>query len=114
MKRRLRFMHKFSKEDHGQLESNKNEWRRGVSPRRPSTYRYQRIFNHYEGNNKREYHDHLRHELRRTTSQRGPFASRYQIFFSGYYFTCNNFQHKAVYCRVYRRNIQARDVYVPP
>jgi hypothetical protein len=59
----------------------RNECRRGVSPRRPSTSRHQRSFNHCEGNNKREDHDQLRHEFKRTTSQRGSLASRYQSFF---------------------------------
>jgi hypothetical protein len=72
---------------------------RDVSPRRPSTFKYQRSFNHCEGNNIREDHDQLRHEFRRTTSQRGSFASRYQSFFLGYCFTCNNFGHKVVDCR---------------
>jgi hypothetical protein len=100
--------------DHGQQESKRNECRRGVSPRRPSTSRHQRSFNHCEGNNRREDRDQLRHEFKRTTSQRGSLASRYQSFFPGYCFTCNNFGHKVVDCRAYGRNVQARDVYVPP
>jgi hypothetical protein len=100
--------------DHDQQESKRNECRRGVSPRRLSTSRHQRSFNHCEGNNIREDHDQLRHEFKRTASQRGLLASRFQSFFPGDCFTYNNFAHKAVDCRAYGRNVQARDVYVPP
>jgi hypothetical protein len=37
--------------------------------RRLSTFRYQIIFNHYEGNTIREDHDQPRHEFTRNTSQ---------------------------------------------
>jgi hypothetical protein len=100
--------------NHGQQESKRNECRRDISQRRPSTSRYQRSFNHCEGNNIREDRDQPRHEFRRTTSQRRSFTSRYQSFFYGYCFTCNNFGHKVVDCRAYGRNVQARNVYVAP
>jgi hypothetical protein len=44
--------------NHGQQESDRNEYRI------PSTCRQQRSFNHCEGNNQREYHDHTRHKFR--------------------------------------------------
>jgi hypothetical protein len=43
--------------NHGQQESKRNECKRNVFQRRPSTSRYQRSFNHCEGNNRREDHD---------------------------------------------------------
>ena len=82
--------------------------------RRPSTLRHQRSFNHCEGNNIREDCDQLRHEFRRTTLQRGSFGSRYQSFFLGHCFSCNNFGPKAIDCRAYGRNGQARNAYVTP
>ena len=63
---------------------------------------------------KGEDRDQIRHGFRRTTPQRRSFTSRYQSFFYGYCFTCNNFGHKVVDCRVYGRNAQTRDVYVDP
>jgi hypothetical protein len=115
MKRILRTMQTFSKEG---IMVNKSQrgmnTRRGISPRRPSTSRNQRSFNHCEGNNIREGCDKLRHEFKRTASQRGSLAPRYQSFLCGYCFTCNNFGHKFVDCRAYGRNVQARDVYVTP
>jgi hypothetical protein len=60
------------------------------------------------------YSDQLRHEFRRTTSQRGSLASKYQVLFHGFCFTCNKFGHKVVDYRSYGRNVQARDIYVPP
>jgi hypothetical protein len=53
--------------NHGQKESNMNECRRDIFQRRPSTSRYQRRFNHCEGNNIIEYCDQPRHEFRSTT-----------------------------------------------
>jgi hypothetical protein len=93
----------------GQQASRRNEWKRDVSPRRPSTRGYQRRFNYCEGNNKREDHNQPKHKFKRTTSQRRSFTPRYQSFFSGYCFTCNNSGHKVIDCREYGRN-----VYVAP
>jgi hypothetical protein len=67
--------------------------------RRP--FRYQRSFNHCEGNNRKEDHDQPRHEFRRTTTQRRSPTSKYQNLFYGHFFTCNNFGHKVVDCRAY-------------
>jgi hypothetical protein len=82
--------------------------------RRPSTLRYQRIINHYEGKNKREYCDHPRHEFRRTTSQRISFTPRYERLFYGHFFTCINFGHKVVDSGAYGRNGQEINVQVAP
>jgi hypothetical protein len=51
--------------NHGQQQSKGNECIRDVSQRRLFIPRYQRSFNHCEGNNIRE--DKLKHEFRRTT-----------------------------------------------
>jgi hypothetical protein len=98
--------------NHGQQDSKRNECIRDIFQRRPSTYRYQRTFNHCEGHNKREDHNQPMHELKRTTSQRISFTPSYQSFFYVYCFTCNKFGHKAVDCRTYGKNVQARNVYV--
>jgi hypothetical protein len=95
-------------------KTQEEDYKRDGYQRRPSTFRYQRSFNHCEGNNIREDHDQPRHEFRRTTSQRRSFTPRYQSLFYGHCFTCNNFGHKVVDCRAYGRNGQARNVYVTP
>jgi hypothetical protein len=92
--------------NHGQKESERNEYKI------PSTFRHQRSFNHYQGNNQRKYYDQPMHKFRRTTPQRRSFTPRYQNFFLGHCFTCTNFGHKSVNCRAYGRNVQARDDYV--
>jgi hypothetical protein len=89
-------------------------YRRDKYEIRPSTFRHQKGFNHCEGNNRKEYHDHPRNEYRTTTSQRISFTPRYQSLFYGYCFTCNKFGHKFVDCRAYGINGQERRVYVAP
>jgi hypothetical protein len=100
--------------NHGQQESKRNECRRDIFQRRPSTSRYQRSFNHCEGNNKRENRDQPRHEFGTTTSQRILLTPRYQSFFYGHFFTCNNFGHKFVYCKAYGIKVQEINAYVDP
>jgi hypothetical protein len=94
-------------------KTQEEDYRRGRYQRISSTFRYQRHFNHCEGNNIREYHDQPRHEFRRTTSQIRSYTPRYQNLFYGHCFNCNNFGHKAVDCRSYG-NGQARNAYVTP
>jgi hypothetical protein len=94
--------------NHGQQESERDEYIR------PSTFRQQRSFNHFERNNQREYLDQPRKNYRRTTPQRRSFTSRYVNLFYGHCFNCTNFGHKVVDCRVYERNDQARNAYVAP
>jgi hypothetical protein len=104
-----------SKEKIIEMEKTQNQdYKRGGYQRIPSTFRHQKGFNHCEGNNIREYRDQPMHEFRRNKSQRISFTPRHQIFLYGYCFTCNNFEHKVVDCRVYGRNGQARNVYVAP
>jgi hypothetical protein len=95
-------------------KTQEEDYRRDKYQRRPSTFRYQRSFNHCEGKNRREDRDHPRHDFKRTTTQRISYTPRYQNFFYGHCFTCNNFGHKVVDCRAYVRNGQERNVYVTP
>jgi hypothetical protein len=90
--------------NHGQQESKKNEYNRDTYSIRPSTFKQQRIFNHDEGINKREYHDHPRKEFIRTTPQRRSLSPMYVNFFYNHCFICNNFKHKVVYWRAYGIN----------
>jgi hypothetical protein len=85
-----------------------NEYKRNY------TFRKQRKFNQYEGNNQREDHDHPRKEFISITPQRRSFTPRYAIFFYGHCFKCTNFWHKVVNCRMYEINVQERDAYVAP
>jgi hypothetical protein len=82
--------------------------------RRPSNFKNQIIFNHYEGKNIREDHDQPKHGFKRTTSQRRSFTPRYENFFNGHFFICTNFGHKVADCRAYGRNGQARNANVTP
>jgi hypothetical protein len=90
--------------NHGQPKSKKTI--EDTSSRRPSMLKPQRIFNHD--------HDHSRKKFRRTTPQRTSFTPRYENFFYGHCFYCTNFGHRVAYCRDYKRNVQARSVYVSP
>jgi hypothetical protein len=82
-----------------------NDYKRDEYPRRPPTFRNQRSFNQYEGNYRR-----IDHEPRWTTSQRSPLTPRYQNFFLGHCYTCKNFGHKAINCRINERNKYARNM----
>jgi hypothetical protein len=82
-----------------------NDYKRDEYPRRPPTFRNQRSFNQYEGNYKR-----VDHEPRWTTSQRRSLTPRYQNLFLGHCYTCKNFGHKAINCRINERNKYARNM----
>jgi hypothetical protein len=82
-----------------------NDYKRDEYPRRPPTFRNQRSFNQYEGNYRR-----IDHEPRWTTSQRSPLTPRYQNFFLGHCYTCKNFGHKAINCRINERNKYTRNM----
>jgi hypothetical protein len=82
-----------------------NDYKRDEFPRRPPTFRNQRSFNQYEGNYRR-----VDHEPRWTTSQRRSLTPRYQNFFLGHCYTCKNFGHKAINCRINERNKYARNM----
>jgi hypothetical protein len=77
------------------------EFRRKETSRRSSPIRYES--NHYEGNYIR-----IDHEPRWTTPQRRSLTPRYQNFFLGHCYTCGNFGHKAINCRIIERNNYAR------
>jgi hypothetical protein len=65
-----------------------------------------------DSNRKVKDHDKSRQDKQAsqiTPFQRRPFSPRYQSFFRGYYFSCNNFGHKAIDCRAYTRNTQERN-----
>jgi hypothetical protein len=88
--------------NHGQPESKKiNKY---TSSRRTSMFKTQRSFNRD--------HDQSRQEFRRTTPQRRSFTPMYINLFYGHCFYCTNFGHKVADCRDYKRNVQARNVYV--
>jgi hypothetical protein len=55
--------------------------------------------NHYEGNYKR-----IDHEPRWTTPQRRSLTPRYQNLFLGHCYTCENFGHQAINCRINDKN----------
>jgi hypothetical protein len=82
-----------------------NDYKRDEYPRRPPTFRNQRSFNQYEGNYKR-----IDHGPRWTTSQRSPLTPRYQNFFLGHCYTCKNFGHKAINCRINERKKYTRNM----
>jgi hypothetical protein len=73
------------------------EFRRNETSRRSSPIRYER--NHYEGNYRR-----IDCEPRWTTPQRRSLTPRYQNFFLGHCYTCGNFGHKVINCRINERN----------
>jgi hypothetical protein len=77
------------------------EFRRNETSRRSSPIRYER--NHYEGNYKR-----INHEPIWTTPQRISVTPRYQNLFLGHWYTCGNFGHKEINCRINERNNYAR------
>jgi hypothetical protein len=78
-------------------QDRKLEFRRNEPSRRYSPIRYES--NHYEGNYRR-----IDHEPRWTTPQRRSLMHRYQHFFLGHCYTCGNFGHKAINCRINERN----------
>jgi hypothetical protein len=78
-------------------QDRKLEFRRNETSRRSSPIRYER--NHYEGNYRR-----IDREPRWTTPQRRSLTPRYQNFFLGHCYTCGNFGHKAINCRINERN----------
>jgi hypothetical protein len=86
----------------GQPESKKTIEDR--SSRRPSMFKPQRSLNHE--------HDQSRKKFRRTMPQRRSFTPRYASLFYGHCFYCTKFGHKVTNCRDYKRNFQARSVYV--
>jgi hypothetical protein len=78
-------------------QDRKIEFRRNETSRRSSPIRYES--NHYEGNYRR-----IDCEPRWTTPQRRSLTPRYQNFFLGHCYTCGNFGHKAINCRINERN----------
>jgi hypothetical protein len=78
-------------------QGRKLEFRRNETSRISSPIRYER--NHYEGNYKR-----IDREPRWTTPQRRSLTTRYQNLFLGHCYTCENFGHKAINCRINERN----------
>jgi hypothetical protein len=87
------------------IPERRNDYKRDEYPRRLPTFRNQRSSNQYEGNYRRIYH-----EPRWTTSQRSPLTPRYQNFFLGHCYTCKNFGHKAMNCRINERNKYTRNM----
>jgi hypothetical protein len=87
------------------IPERRNDYKRDEYPRRPPTFRNQRSSNQYEGNYRR-----IDHEPRWTTSKRSPLTPRYQNFFLGHCYTCKNFGHKAINCRINERNKYARNM----
>jgi hypothetical protein len=78
-------------------QGRKLELRRNETSRISSPIRYES--NHYEGNYKRIYR-----EPKWTTPQRISLTIRYQNFFLGHCYTCENFGHKEINCRINERN----------
>jgi chromosome segregation ATPase len=78
-------------------QDRKIEFKRNETSRRSSPIRYER--NNYEGNYRR-----IDREPRWTTPQRRSLTPRYQNFFLGHCYTCGNFGHKAINCRINERN----------
>jgi hypothetical protein len=78
-------------------QDRKLEFRRNETSRRSSPIRYEN--NHYERNYKI-----IDREHRWTTPQRISLTPRYQNFFLGHCYTCGNFGHKAINCRINERN----------
>jgi hypothetical protein len=73
------------------------EFRRNETSRRSSPIMYER--NNYEGSYRR-----IDHEPRWTTPQISSLTPRYQIFFLRHFYTCGNFGHKAIDCRINESN----------
>jgi hypothetical protein len=73
------------------------EFRRNETSRRSSPVKYER--NHYEGKYRR-----IDREPGWTTPQRRSLILRYQNFFLGHCYTCLNFGHKTINCRINERN----------
>jgi hypothetical protein len=73
------------------------EFRRNETSRRSSPIRYES--NHYEGNYRR-----IDREPRWTTPQRRSLIPMYQNFYLGHCYTCGNFGHKAINCRINEMN----------
>jgi hypothetical protein len=78
-------------------QGRKLEFRRNETSRISSPIRYES--NHYEGNYKR-----IDREPKWTTPQRRSLTTMYQNFFLGHCYTCENFGHKAINCRINERN----------
>jgi hypothetical protein len=77
-----------------------------------------KISNHSGDNHKERNHDQQetdfsfkkdKDEFRRGAPSRRPFTTRYQNIFLGYCFSCKNFGHKEIDCRVYGRNNYVRN-----
>jgi hypothetical protein len=81
------------------IPETRNDYKRDEYPRRPPTFRNQRSSNQYEGNYRR-----IDREPIWTTPQRRSITPRYQNFFLGHCYTCGNFGHKAINCRINERN----------
>jgi hypothetical protein len=73
------------------------EFRRNETSRRSSPIMYERY--HYEGKYRR-----IDHEPRWTTPQRRSLTPRYQNLFLVHCYTCGNFGHKAINCRINEKN----------
>jgi hypothetical protein len=55
-------------------------------------------------------HKNNKKEFKRDVPPRFPFTTRYRNLFLGYYFSCNNFSHKAMDCRAYTRSDHVRNI----
>jgi hypothetical protein len=77
------------------------ELRRNETSRRSSPIMYE--INHYEGKYRR-----IDHEPRWNTPQIKSLTPRYQNFFVGHCYTCGNFGHKEINCRINERNNYGR------
>jgi hypothetical protein len=80
------------------------EFRRNETSRISSPTRYES--NHYEGKYRR-----IDHEPIWTTPQRRSLTPRFKNFFLGHCYTCGNFGHKAINCRINERNNYANYMY---
>jgi hypothetical protein len=78
-------------------QDRKLEFRRNETSRRSSPIRYE--INHYEGN-----YRIIDREPIWTAPQRRSLMPRYQNFFLGHCYTCGNFGHEAINCRINERN----------
>jgi hypothetical protein len=87
------------------IPERRNDYKRDEYPRKPPTFRNQRMFNQYEGNYKR-----VDHEPKWNTSERRSLTPRYQNLFLGHCYTCKNFGHKEINCRINERNNYARNM----
>jgi hypothetical protein len=73
------------------------EFKRNETSRRSSPIRYES--NHYEGNYRR-----IDREPRKSTPERRSLTPRYKNLFLGHCYTCGNFGHKTINCRMNERN----------